>query len=54
MTKTQAREGPRIFVELAQAIGDRTALQRIREGVHPFRNEPINIGDWMDPSWEAA
>lgn len=45
MTKTQAREGHRRFVELAQAIGDRTALQQIREGVHPFRNEPIDVED---------
>lgn len=52
MTKTQAREGHRRFVELAMAIGDTTALQRIREGVHPFKSEPIDIGDWLGP--EAA
>lgn len=49
MTKTQAREGHQRFVELAQAIGDRTGLDRIRQGLHPFKNEPIDAEDWPLP-----
>lgn len=49
MTKTQAREGHRRFVELAQAIGDRTGLDRISQGLHPFKNEPIDAEDWPLP-----
>lgn len=54
MTKQQARDGHRRFIELAQAIGDETALRRIRHGLHPYRNEFINSEDWPIPGQVAA
>lgn len=54
MTKTQAREGHQRFVELAQAIGDRTGLDRIGQGLHPFKNEPIDAEGWTGMGGVAA
>lgn len=47
MTTKQRREGHRRFVELAMAIGDTRSLDRIRQGIHPYRGEFIDAEDWM-------
>lgn len=42
-------EGHRRFIELAIAIGDKTTLNRIERGIHPFRDEFIDRKDWPLP-----
>lgn len=50
MATQQDRDGHRRFIELAQAIGDETTIRRIRQGLHPYRNEFINTADWPIPA----
>lgn len=54
MATQQDRDGHRRFIELAQAIGDETTIRRIRQGLHPYRNEFINTADWPIPEQVAA
>lgn len=42
-------EGHRRFIELAIAIGDKTSLSRIERGIHPFRDEFIDLKYWPLP-----
>lgn len=42
-------EGHKNFIELAIAIGDKTTLDRIVRGIHPFRDEFIDLKDWPLP-----
>ena len=54
MATQQDKDGHRRFIELAQSIGDEATLNRIRHGLHPYRNEYINEADWPMPERSAA
>lgn len=47
MVKPEIQAGHARFIELARDIGDQRALDRIENGLHPFKNEFIDVEEWQ-------